>query len=196
MIDVGVAERGLGGGVSGDRAVVAGLDDGGTLLVAIDGLGHGQAAAEAADVAARVLSSRSAAPLPDLFATCHEALARTRGVVMTAAHVDADGGLEWVGVGNVEARLLRPGSTHAGSESPVLFGGVLGHQFRRVRPSRLSLGRGDVILMATDGVRADFSTGVSVQGSAQATADRIMETSARGNDDALVLAARWLGPDG
>ena len=115
---------------------------------------------------------------------------------MTAARVDAAGGLEWVGVGNVEARLLRPGATHAGSESPVLFGGVLGHQVRRVRPSRLVLERGDVILMATDGIRADFSTAVSVQGSAQAIADRVMAMSARSNDDALVLAARWLGPSG
>ena len=195
MLDVGIAARALDGGpVSGDRAVIAEAR-GATLLVAIDGLGHGPAAAEASSVAAGVLERRAGDPLDELFARCHAALSRTRGVVMTAARIDPAGELEWVGVGNVEARLLRAGAAaRAGTASPVLFGGVLGHQTRRVRPSRVGLDRGDVLLMATDGVRADFSTGMSVQGSAQTIADRVMAASARGDDDALVLAARWLGP--
>jgi len=191
VIDVGVAGRGYEGGRSGDRAVVVDAA-GGKLLVAIDGLGHGPAAADAAEVAARVIEGRPEEPFPELFRRCHQALDKTRGVVMTAARVDGHGALEWVGVGNVEARLLRTGA-HAATESPVLFGGVLGHQFRHVRPSRVALERGDVLLMATDGVRADFSTGVSVMGSPQAIADRILEQSARGHDDALVIAARYLG---
>jgi hypothetical protein len=195
MLDVGVAERGLDGGVSGDLAVVTPAGTG-TLLVAIDGLGHGPAAAEASAAAARLIEQRPADPLDELFARCHEALRRTRGAVMTAARVTADGSLEWVGIGNVEARVLRSGVAAArqGTESPVLFGGVLGHQARRVRPSRVALGRGDVLVLATDGLRGDFATGVSVQGSAQTIADRILAASSRGHDDALVLVARFLGP--
>ncbi len=196
MIDVGVAERGLDGGISGDRAVQVPTAAGGLLLVAIDGLGHGPAAAEAAAAAERVLQGRPDSPMEQLFVKCHEALGRTRGAVMTAARVDPDGALEWVGVGNVEARVLRAAAALGGSASPVLFGGILGHQFRRVRPSRLRLERGDVLVMATDGVRADFATGASVRGSAQAIADRVLATSSRGNDDALVLVARWLGAGG
>ncbi len=167
----------------------------GTLLVAIDGLGHGPAAAEASAAAARLIEQRATDPLDELFARCHEALRRTRGAVMTAARVAPDGNLEWVGIGNVEARVLRtgPAAARQGTESPVLFGGVLGHQARRVRPSRVALGRGDVLVLATDGLRSDFSTGVSVQGSAQAIADRILAASSRGHDDALVLVARFLG---
>ncbi len=59
----------------------------------------------------------------------------------------------------------------------------------------MALERGDVLLLATDGVRADFSTGASVMGTAQVIAERVLRTSARGTDDALVVAARWLGPD-
>jgi serine/threonine protein phosphatase PrpC len=58
----------------------------------------------------------------------------------------------------------------------------------------VALGRGDVLVLATDGLRGDFATGVSVQGSAQTIADRILAASSRGHDDALVLVARFLGP--
>jgi hypothetical protein len=192
-LDVGIAERGLDGGVSGDRAVVVPAGPA-TLLVAIDGLGHGPAAAEASAAAAAVLEAGAADPLPDLFARCHEALRKTRGVVMTAARVGDDGAVEWVGVGNVEARVLRSGAAaRDGTTSPVLFGGVLGHQTRRVRTSQVSLGRGDVLVMATDGLKGDFSSAVSVRGSAQTIADRILAASSRGHDDALVLVARFLG---
>ena len=194
MIDVGTAGRGMHDGTSGDLAVVVDAL-GGKLMVAIDGLGHGPAAAEASETAARVLRGRPEDPLEALFERCHAALSRTRGAVMTAARIDAAGGMEWVGVGNVEARLLRAAAGLRATESPVLFGGVLGHQTRRVRPSRVALDRGDVLLLATDGVRADFSTGASLMGNAQTIADRILRASARGNDDALVIAARWLGPD-
>ena len=195
MIDVGVAGRGLDGGISGDRAVVVEAL-GGRLLVAIDGLGHGPVAAAAPAAAAVVLEQRPEDPLDALFERCHAVLRKTRGVVMTAARIDGAGALEWVGVGNVEGRLLRSAAALAATESPVLFGGVLGHQTRRVRTSRVALERGDVLLLATDGVRADFSTGVSVMGSAQTIAERVLEASARAHDDALVIAARWLGPDG
>ena len=54
-LEVGVAERALEGERrSGDRAVFAAYD-GGALVAAIDGLGHGGGAADAADAAAKVL---------------------------------------------------------------------------------------------------------------------------------------------
>lgn len=197
MIEVGVATQALGAERSGDREVVL-QDDDGVLLAAIDGLGHGEPAAEAADLACQVLSDGRHAPLEELFVRCHEALQRTRGVVMTVARIDRAGAMEWVGLGNVEARLVRSGA-YGSSESPVLFGGILGggsRLMRRPRGSSLRLERGDLIVMATDGVRADFAGELSVTGSAQAIADGILERKGRGNDDALVLVVRWLGASG
>jgi negative regulator of sigma-B (phosphoserine phosphatase) len=193
VIEIGMAHSSLEL-QSGDRAVVRESETG-HLLAAIDGLGHGGAAAEAAAAAAEVLEKALERPLEELIARCHEALARTRGAVLTLARVhDTTGRLEWVGVGNVEARLLRAGAVpgQPGGASPVLFGGVLGHAMPTVRPSEEQLGPGDVIVMATDGVRSDFVTSLSAAGSAQAIADRVLEQSARGGDDALVLVARWL----
>jgi hypothetical protein len=195
VIEVATAERALAG-VSGDRAVVSEAA-GVTLLAVMDGLGHGPEAAEASGKAAAILSARPDDALADLFARCHKALTRTRGVVMTAARIERQGLLEWAGVGNVEARLVRAGAAHAGGESPMLLGGVVGHQMRRtLRSSRVKLGRGDMLLMATDGVHADFTTGLAVQGSVQAVADRVLAASAKAHDDALVLVARWLGERG
>jgi phosphoserine phosphatase RsbX len=98
-----------------------------------------------------------------------------------------------VGVGNVEARLVRSSTGATRGESPVLFGGVLGHQLRTVRPSTVALERGDMVLMATDGVRADFVSNLPAGGSARTVAARVMERSGKTHDDALVVAVRWLG---
>ncbi len=193
-LEVGVAGAAIAGEArSGDLAVFAPTPRGG-LAALIDGLGHGDAAADAAGTAAATLRAHPDADPRTLLERCHAALRRTRGVVMTLAWFDLDAGrLRWGGIGNVEGRLLRAAAGLRATESPVLFGGVLGHQARRVRTSRVALERGDVLLLATDGVRADFSTGASVMGAAQAIAERVLRISARGTDDALVIAARWLG---
>jgi negative regulator of sigma-B (phosphoserine phosphatase) len=200
VIEVGVATAALSG-PSGDLAVVAHRGDR-DLVCAIDGLGHGYAAAEAASRAAEVLEAGGAFSLDGLLRRCHEALVGTRGAVMTLAEFRAQPAeVTWVGVGNVEARLLpaalasSDGATPAVSAgslaAPTLFGGVIGHHLPTVRPSSHPLGEGDLVVMATDGVRADFADGLAVTGEPQAIADRVLARAARGTDDALVVVVRW-----
>jgi negative regulator of sigma-B (phosphoserine phosphatase) len=186
VIEVGVASSALSGR-SGDRAVVV-RGNARTLVAAIDGLGHGEAAAVAADRAAAVLEDGSGNSLEDLLRRSHEALAGTRGAVMTLAEFHAEPAeVRWVGVGNVEGRLLPAGI------APTLFGGVVGHNLPAVRPTVHPLERGDLVVMATDGVRADFADGLSAAGKPQAIADRVLESAGRGLDDALVVVIRWEG---
>ena len=195
MIEVGIALRSLETR-SGDRATVVRIP-GQILICAIDGLGHGAAAADAADAAVTVLEAEAGGrTLGDLLERCHEALGVTRGAVMTLALIDeTERTLEWVGVGNVEARLLRSGTIPAagGTEAPVLFGGVVGHHLPSVRTSTVPLAPGDLIVMATDGVKSDFPSELGTAGAAQAIADGVMNRSGKEDDDALVLVARWLG---
>jgi phosphoserine phosphatase RsbX len=194
VIDVGIAERALYGGRSGDRAVVAEVDGGGILLVAIDGLGHGPPAADAAETAARVLVGRSGEPLEALFAHCHRALHKTRGAVMTAARVDPDGALEWAGVGNVEARLVRGDAAYgARHDSALVLGGVVGYNLPAVRPTITDLRTGDAVAFATDGIDADYSASLTPGLTAQRLAERIMERHARTTDDALAAVVRYVG---
>jgi hypothetical protein len=56
-----------------------------------------------------------------------------------------------------------------------------------------SIDYGDVLIFSTDGVRPGFTGGLSLGVPIRAMAERILKDYARGNDDALVLAVRYLG---
>ena len=71
QLELGVAERPLAGEQrSGDRAVLAPCD-GGALVAAIDGLGHGAAAADAAETAATLMAGRPDEEPKRLIEACH-----------------------------------------------------------------------------------------------------------------------------
>jgi len=180
---------------SGDLAVFAPYD-GGALVATIDGLGHGDAAADAAEAAAVQFRAHPGDPPDLLLKRCHDSLRSTRGVVATLAWFDlAAGELTWTGVGNVEGRLVRAGRQGDATDSPTLFGGVLGWSLPAVRLVRTPLRRGDCVVMATDGVAADFGSSLQPGVPAPEQAQRVLESHARGSDDALVVAVRYL-PDG
>jgi negative regulator of sigma-B (phosphoserine phosphatase) len=168
--------------------------DGGALVAAIDGLGHGAPAADAAEAAGAVLHERPDEPPETLLKRCHDALRSTRGVVATLAWFDLEtGGLCWTGIGNVEGRLVRAGRSRGDSDdSPTLFGGVLGWSLPAVRVVRTTLAPGDCVVMATDGVAADFGSSLMPGVPAAEQAKRVLATHARGSDDALVVAVRYL----
>ncbi len=191
FLDWGVATRALGPGESGDRHLVA-FTPRGALIAVMDGLGHGPEAAFAADVAARVLERHATEPLEALLKRCHAELKHTRGVVMTLATITwPEGRLTWVGVGNVEGRLLRsPASPGRGAESTLLMGGVVGYRLPGVRLGIHQLAPGDVLILATDGIAASFADDLFAQDRPQEIADRILRLHRR-HDDALALVVRY-----
>jgi phosphoserine phosphatase RsbX len=178
---------------SGDLAVFAAYD-GGALVGAIDGLGHGPAAADASERAAEILREHAQEAPDALLKRCHRALRSTRGVVATLAWFDlGTAGLVWAGVGNVEGRLVRADRRRGDSDdSPTLFGGVLGWSLPRVRLVRTELAPGDCLVMATDGVAADFGSSLMPGVPAQEQARRVLASHSRGSDDALVVAVRYM----
>jgi negative regulator of sigma-B (phosphoserine phosphatase) len=180
---------------SGDLAVWAPYP-GGALVAAIDGLGHGGAAADAAEAAGEVLRAHAGEPPEMALKRCHDALRSTRGVVATLAWFElSSGALSWTGVGNVEGRLVRADRQRGDSDdSPTLFGGVLGWSLPAVKLVRTTLAPGDCVVMATDGVAADFGSSLQPGVPAQEQADRVLASHSRGSDDALVVAIRWMPP--
>jgi negative regulator of sigma-B (phosphoserine phosphatase) len=196
-----VLERGVAGlahegeGRSGDVAVFAPSQRGG-LVAVIDGLGHGDAAADASEAAAEVLRTEVERPAQELLELCHQELRRTRGAVMTLAWFDLDARtMVWTGVGNVEARFVRAGDTgDARHASPVVLGGVVGYNLPQVRLGTIPLEPGDAVVLATDGVKADFSVSLESGVAAQELADRVLERHGKGSDDALAAVVRYLGP--
>ena len=195
IVDWAVATLALEGEhESGDLHVVAPFD-GGALVAAIDGLGHGPEAAAAARRAAEALVRHSGQPAIELFDRCHENLRGTRGAVITLASFNgASGTMSWAGVGNIEGTLLRaePGEGRP-RESVMLVGGVPGHQLPRLRPYDLPVSPGDTLILATDRVRGGYLDLVTVSDPPQQLADQLLAEYGRGTDDALVLVARYMG---
>ena len=180
---------------SGDGALVVPLPDG-ALAAAVDGLGHGPEAAAAAEAALDVLRRRAPDDVAALVEAAHDALGATRGAALSLASLDcARGRMTWLGVGNVEGRLVRGGvPSAAAAETLVLHRGVLGHALPALRPATLRVRRGDVLILATDGVLPAFADGLVPTGTCGEIAARVIDRHARETDDALVLVARFLGP--
>jgi negative regulator of sigma-B (phosphoserine phosphatase) len=194
-VEWGVAMRcRRGEATSGDLAVVTLLPEG-VLVAGIDGLGHGDEAARAARTAAEVVRQSPSQDLALLVRRCHDALKGTRGAAITLAFVSpSEGGVTWLGVGNVEGRVLSgdPSATQPKGSLP-LGTGVPGHELPPVRATKLDLRTGDVIVLATDGVASAFADSLDVSGSTQAISERILADHWKPLDDALVVAVRYLG---
>jgi len=180
---------------SGDRSVVLPTGEGG-LVAVVDGLGHGAEAASAAKVAVRALERGANRPVVQLFRDCHSSLIGTRGAVISAAAFNARGEtMTWLGVGDVEARLLRaPSSASPRMESLLLRGGVVGVHLPTLVSEVVPIHRGDMLIFATDGVRSDFLDAPLPPLESQALADYILAHWGTQTDDALVLVVRYLGP--
>jgi serine/threonine protein phosphatase PrpC len=193
LIAWGVASRPLPGEiVCGDLHLIKPMTEG-VLAAVVDGLGHGDEATAAAKTAIGVLETHAEEPLNALVKRCHEALTKTRGAVMTVAAL-IEGQLTWLGVGNVEAILLRADrQVESPSDRVLLHGGLMGYRLPVLRASKLPLAADDLLIFATDGIDAAFADGLVCSDSPQQLADSILERHFKARDDALVLVVRYLG---
>lgn len=195
LLEWDVAVRPLAGeDACGDEALVL-TGPNGTLAAAVDGLGHGPEAQRAARAAVEALRAASATDALSLVRACHDALRATRGAAVSIAVFDARRSeMTWLGVGNVEAVLVRPGDP-AGRVATALapLAGVAGLDLPPLRPVTAPVRRGDTLVMATDGINPAFADGLSATGRPGEIARAILADHGRATDDALVLVARWLG---
>ena len=196
LIDWGVATRSLPGqAVSGDLHLVKSFCHG-LLLAAVDGIGHGPEATAAATRAVTILEHHADESLVSLFGRCHAGITKTRGVVMTVASLNPmNGTLSWLGVGNVEARLVRPDATTVRLALRNGLVGLAGFKLPDSPADIIPIAPQDVLVFATDGIGPGFATGWDRTAAPQQIADRIMEKHFKGTDDALVLVARYVGID-
>ena len=179
---------------SGDLSKVCEFSAG-LVVAVIDGLGHGPEAGIAARTAAEVVASGAGKPIVLLFQRCHQALKPTRGATMGIAEFNfLNRTLEWLAVGNVDGVLLRGDpAARPPAETVVQRGGVVGDRLPALQPSLLTLAPGDTLIMTTDGIDADFKENIRRGTSPQDLAEQICAAFAKGNDDALVLVARYRG---
>jgi len=177
---------------SGDR-YWAGAVANGMMFAVVDGLGHGRPAAAASEIAIATLERHAGDPLVDLMRRCHDSLRGTRGVAMSIAVFNTESAvLTWIGVGNVEGHLLRQGAGLP-SDKLLLRNGVVGIHLPILRAGEVAVQSGDILTMATDGVTAEGTLRLSMNGRIESMADGILASACKGTDDALVLVARYRG---
>jgi phosphoserine phosphatase RsbX len=194
MVEWGAAARPCPGHtVSGDASVVRPFS-GGVLLAVVDGLGRDHEAALAARTAAAVLEKYAAGPVVSLVRRCHRSLMMTRGAVITVASVDFRANLAWLGIGNVQALLIRgDAATLPAVERLRLLGGVVGYQMPILEARKAVLRKGDVLGFATDGISGDWAGELRQEATPVRLARRVLAAHFNGNDDGLILVVRYLG---
>lgn len=165
----------------------------GTLVAVVDGLGHGQEAASSAHAAIGAVDRYSREPLLDQVRRCHDALVGMRGVVLGLAFLDPQSAtMTWLGVGNIGGVLLRadPASKPA-RVSLVPNAGFIGAEQTHPTTRVVPLALGDTVILYSDGIKDGFTESLVLANTPQEIADFIMARHAKGNDDALVLVARY-----
>lgn len=195
LIEIGQAQAPRAGEQeSGDRCVYWQAEQR-ALVAVIDGVGHGHEAAEAAAVAAEVLEQNRDEPLGTQLKLCHEKLVATRGAAITLTLFDgSDGTLRWVGAGNVAAMLMHTEPSGRTRRRELLVrGGVAGVTLPSTEVSSTTLARGDLVVLATDGLRPAFVEGVDRLARPQPLAERLLAEYGTRSDDALVVVVRLVG---
>ncbi len=176
MVEYGVAKHAhVGEGESGDTHMVC-CNQNGVLIAVIDGIGHGEGAAEVARTAAALLRNSADEPVISLVERCHEKLKGTRGVVLSVAFVSFEQKMmTWIGVGNVQGMLVRANANNGHMQEPLLLrAGVVGSRLPSLQASVLPVSQGDTVVFTTDGIQNDFSTSLSARENPQRAADRIL----------------------
>jgi phosphoserine phosphatase RsbX len=179
---------------SGDRHLVKTIHDG-ALLAVVDGSGHGKDAAGPARLAVDTLETHADENVVSLFQRCHERLRNTRGAVMSIASINpAQDTLTWAGVGNIEGMILRFGSSRRGAADRLLLRpGIVGYRLPCLQARSMPIASGDLIVLATDGIRPDFENQIVPEERPRIIANIISSGFRKRNDDGLVLVARYLG---
>lgn len=182
--------------VCGDFPIAVAVGGTAALFGVADGLGHGTAAETAAMRAADVVDRSRAEPPDVLLQLCHRGLSDTRGAAITLARIDFETRtLSWIGIGNVTADLVAktPGGAQIRA-SALLAGGIVGYRIpHALATHQVSIGPGDLLIIATDGILEDHVSRIDFAAPAMAIAEHILNAYSRESDDALVLAARHRG---
>ncbi|HEY3220589.1 MAG TPA: SpoIIE family protein phosphatase [Gemmatimonadales bacterium] len=177
---------------SGDLCLIKRVGKG-TLVAVVDGLGHGQEAASAAHAAVAALDRHSREPLIDLVRRCHEALVGLRGVVLGLAFLDPQAAtMAWLGVGNVGGLVLRADLGNRPSRITLVpNAGFIGAEQAHPTTRSVPLALGDTIVLFSDGIKDGFAESLVLTNTPQEIADFVITRHLKGNDDALVLVARY-----
>jgi anti-sigma regulatory factor (Ser/Thr protein kinase) len=168
---------------AGDRATI----------IACDGLGHGDGAADAAAVVIAAFRAGPDAPLPAILERAHRAARATRGAATTVVRIDlARRELAVAGVGNVAAWLVGDAIKQLVTQHGTLGQATPG----QIREEHYPFPAGARVVLCSDGLKSrwnlDDHPGL-VTRDPLTMAAVLWRDLARGRDDASVIVAREAG---
>ncbi|MEW6270753.1 MAG: SpoIIE family protein phosphatase [Thermodesulfobacteriota bacterium] len=172
--------------VTGDGwAVLPGRER--TVVMVVDGLGHGPGAAEAAEASLRIFAQAATSSPGDVLERVHGGLRGTRGAAAAVALIDrARGIVRFAGIGNIAGCLMCNGTTR----SMVSQHGTAGHDLRRIHEFDYPLPRGGFLVMNSDGLLSSWDVkrypGL-LRHHPAVIAGALYRDFARGRDDATVV---------
>jgi anti-sigma regulatory factor (Ser/Thr protein kinase) len=162
----------------------------GTLLMLVDGLGHGILASEAAREAERIFFTTKEQSLSGIVNDIHEALRKTRGAAAAVAKIDLEKGLlTFVGVGNVGASIVARGS----GRNTASHNGTLGQQMERLQEFTYPWNPESIFVMHSDGLisRWDLERYPGIWNKPPSVIAALLHRDfSRGRDDVTVLVAK------
>lgn len=164
-------------------------------VLVVDGVGHGELAAESGLAALQAYMTHAQTPLPELMQVEHEALRNTRGAVLAIARIEREPRkLHYVGFGDISGRVI----TSSTSFSCVSKAGIVGARIPRPQVYTYEWDATSLLIMHSDGLtsRWDIAAypGLHMR-HPTVIAAVLYRDHKRGNDDVTVVAVRE-GPGG
>jgi serine/threonine protein phosphatase PrpC len=183
----GIASRPASDMVANGDAYVIEEWNGQTLLVVIDGLGHGEEASTASKNAKDYILENHAMDIEQIVLGLHKHLRETRGAVAELVRIDrVEHRLLFCGIGNAEVRIVSEPPMH-----PVSLDGILGMNLRKVRNFQYSYNSLRAVVLHSDGIssRFDLSDYPLIFEQPQEVAEHILAKWGLEYDDAIIIIA-------
>jgi anti-sigma regulatory factor (Ser/Thr protein kinase) len=159
-------------------------------LLAVDGLGHGILASDAAREAERVFLETTSSSLSEILRDIHDALKKTRGAAGAIAAINQQKRtLTFAGLGNIASTLI----TRQDRRGIASYNGTLGHQLHTIREFTFPWHEDSTLIMHSDGLtsRWDLATYPGILSRHPSIISAMLYRDfARERDDATVLVAR------
>ncbi|AXC14468.1 Phosphoserine phosphatase rsbX [Acidisarcina polymorpha] len=161
-----------------------------SVYIVADGLGHGAAAAEAAQEAIRVFHLTASDSPTQILSEIHGALGKTRGAAVSVAEVLHDERVvNYAGAGNIVAAVASVRKT----KNLVSMNGTVGHSVAKIQQFAYSWEEESALIMHSDGLATRWNVeqypGLASRHPAL-TAGVLFRDFCRHRDDATILVSR------
>lgn len=163
-----------------------------SLLLVVDGLGHGPAAASAASAAVRTFQDYHHQSPHAIIEAAHGALRSTRGAVVAIAEINFEQqSVRFAGIGNIAASI----SSFTEHHNLVSYNGTVGHELRKIQEFTYPWYANGLLIMHSDGLgtqwKLDRYPGLS-QKHPSLIAGVLYRDFNRERDDVTVLVAKGM----